>query len=177
MCARQFPVLQWKMPALLLYTASSFSQFKSHYNASWWFRPKITKSENSTKLCRNLNPFVYTIRDTHGMFHKWQGLQQINKNNFLSQELSRWALLANLSYSSTSLVLSIINVKTFGADCHFSTLSPLLYQAIYYVNQGRSRTSSNKTMLSSFHTNNFKDRMSHLYIYTQVLPSLPHQFS
>lgn len=73
--------------------------------------------------------------------------------------------------------------ETFGADCHFSLhfLLPLVPGNFLQVNQGQSRPCLNKTRLSSFHTNNFKDGMScifYIYIYTTSrTPSPPTIFS
>lgn len=65
--------------------------------------------------------------------------------------------------------------ETFGADCHFSLhfLLPLVPGNFLQVNQGQSRPCLNKTRLSSFHTNNFKDGMSCIFTFTFILPPAP----
>ena len=95
--------------------------------------------------------------------------QQINKNNFPISgavkmgPVGQFILLWHISGTCQSIC------ETFGADCHFSLhfLLPLVPDNLLQVNQGRRQPCLNKTLLSSFHTNNFKDRMSCIsYIHT-----------
>lgn len=91
--------------------------------------------------------------------------QQINKNNFPVSgavkmgPVGQFILLQHISGACQSIC------ETFGADCHFSLhfLLPLVPGNLLQVNQGRSRPCLNKTVLSSLHTNNFKDRVSCIF--------------
>lgn len=144
---------------------------KPFTNASWWHTPKQYQTQEQHEAAQESELRLYNSDTQAHMPQMTRFPQQINKNNFPISGAVKMGPVGQFIFTLAHLWCLSINSETFGADCHFSLhfLSPLVPGNLLQVNQGRSRPCLNKTLLSSFHTNNFKDRMScifYIYIYT-----------